>query len=133
MNFSSTFPNMTSPDELKTLLFGIGYRNMFQFTIGQPEDPRWKDSNETRFGRVVDSGSPFYLVGHLDKIKYSAQSREASRDESRSAKDRNWRLGVGLGVRLGVPLITLVAFFCGKAAGQKSKKPTQEAKQVAQD
>lgn len=129
MNFS-LFPTLRYPEDMATFIVGIGSETPWQFTIGQPEDPKWKDSNDTQFGRIIDRGSPFFIFGRMYDVMVSAEKTDERNARNFDEKEHKWKLGVGLGVGLGVPVIMILSFYYGKATGKNVKSATSGAKLI---
>ncbi|CEJ93616.1 hypothetical protein VHEMI09194 [[Torrubiella] hemipterigena] len=127
MNVTSGFPNITDPEVMAMFILGLGSKTPLQFTIGQPKDPKWENSKETQFGRVIDTGSPFLLVGRMYDIRTSAQRRDERLGRYADDKEHKWKLGVGLGVGLGVPVVMIMSFCFGKATGKNVRAASSGA------
>lgn len=118
-NFTTdNFPNKTTDAAMATFVRGIGAT--MRFTVGQPQDPRWKDDAATKNGTIVDAGTAFYLPPSMS-VKNLAQDRDTIARNKWEDKEQKWRLGVGIGVGIGVPVLLIAAFIAGRATGLKNK------------
>lgn len=128
VNFTSNFPNKTTDAAMATFVYGVGAHSPLRFTIGQPQDPRWKDDASTQNGKVVDAGTPFFLSSPMSLPQLAHFRDDVAMNKWRD-EERKWQLGAGIGVGVGVPVLLIAAFLVGRATGLKdvSRVPAKAA------
>lgn len=98
----------------------MGSSEAMEFTVGQPEDPKYEDKH-LEDKNVTDMSKPFSLayaeyVGLARLSQYSARYYISHKKEDLNKK---WGIGLGVGVGLGGPILVAVTYYLGRRDGKK--------------
>lgn len=100
------------------------------FTVGQPEDPNASHNLTYRYSylghgatNVSDMSTLFLLRSHLAiSLLLTQESARGYFDQEMGDLNKKWRIGVGVAVGLGVPLVAAIMFCFGSKMGEKKAK-----------
>lgn len=134
MNFTGlwnqTFTrNLTTRDAVD-LLYGAVGGTPLRFTIGQPDDPKWKGDAATDGGRIVDAGTWFYLSRDWYNVRATAERRDEVAQGNWDRQEKKWKLGVGIGVGVGAPVLMIASYMLGQRVGKKKNPEAVALKAV---